>query len=274
MKKTLLLSLLVCSFLTITLSAFAQNKAEELSSTSSTKYIANDFKGAIADISEAIKLMPTEYSYYQKRAEYKIIGNYAPQEVINDLNSVAYLIEQKQKKEEDALDILKSNLITALAYRAKMHLKIQNNSETIKDLSLLIDVYDKLQAETKDCTGTLCVTTTTIQAYIERGMMKYNNSDKKGAQTDFTKAFDISKGKNTDALYKIGFVKAELGDLSGALKDYTQAIAMGDASAAVYYNRGNVLQKLGRSQESCADWRRAGELGEKLGFEALKKNCN
>jgi tetratricopeptide (TPR) repeat protein len=54
-------------------------------------------------------------------------------------------------------------------------------------------------------------------------------------------------------------LRYETGDVSGAVEDLTQAIALAEA-AALYFNRGTALAALGRTEEAGLDFHRAHAL--------------
>ena len=274
----------------------AEDKAKKLSSEASFKLLNNDKNGAIADISEAIKLdgKPEYYmsragykisgkdydskgaiedvseairldgkpAYYATRAEYKTIANLSQKEVLDDLNKAIALLESEKKD-----DLTPVALINTWKARADLHTKMSNQVEALKDLTLATDTYSKV-AENKQ---QYCINTVT-DAYLQRGFIKYS-TDKKEALANFVKASDINKGKNVDALYNMGVIKTELGDFEGALQDYTQAINVGGVSGAVYSNRGMVLMELKRLDEACTDWQQACRMGEQMGNQNLRKYC-
>ncbi len=274
----------------------AEDKAKKLSSEASFKLLNNDKKGAIADISEAIKLdgkseyyiKRAEYkmsgndfdskgaiedvseairldgkpAYYATRAEYKAIANLSQKEVLDDLNKAIALLESGKKD-----DLTPVALINTWKARANLHAKMSNQAEALKDLTLLIDTYSKVAEDKQQ----YCIANV-IDAYLQRGFIAYS-TDKKEALANFVKALEISQGKNVDALYNMGVIKTELADFEGALSCYNQAVNIGEVSGAVYSNRGMVLMELKRLDEACKDWQQARRMGEQMGNQNIRKYC-
>jgi len=69
-----------------------------------------------------------------------------------------------------------------------------------------------------------------------------------------------------------GATRAALGDLKGAISDYTQAVALDPVLAQAWSNRGNALSKLGKNAEALADYDRA--LGLTTGPDLAAVRCN
>ncbi len=69
-----------------------------------------------------------------------------------------------------------------------------------------------------------------------------------------------------------GAARAALGDTTGAVSDYTQALALDPALAQAWSNRGNALSKLGRHGEALSDYDQALVLSS--GPDTAAIHCN
>ena len=70
----------------------------------------------------------------------------------------------------------------------------------------------------------------------------------------------VQRGIQDVVLYNRGNSKAELGDLQGAIQDYTEAIQVDPTTPQFYYNRGNAYLDLCDSQEALNDFNVASNL--------------
>ena len=70
----------------------------------------------------------------------------------------------------------------------------------------------------------------------------------------------VQRGIQDVVLYNGGNSKAELGDLQGAIQDYTEAIQVDPTTPQFYYNRGNAYLDLCDSQEALNDFDVASNL--------------
>ncbi len=78
--------------------------------------------------------------------------------------------------------------------------------------------------------------------------------------------------------YERGHVKDELKDFKGAEEDFTEAISIAmadeqDLIANGYYARAYVRLDLGNKKGACEDWSKASEMGRENAAEALEEHC-
>jgi tetratricopeptide (TPR) repeat protein len=144
-------------------------------------------------------------------------------------------------------------------------------------------------------------------AFINRGTAKHEMGDYKGAQEDFTRAIDLNPEEH-EAFLNRGLSKEKLKNFKGALDDYNQALklvsndyraykyrgnvffqtrnyknAVEEYTLAIglfpydggsYYNRGLARYYLSReTDESCADLKKAFEMGIEQAAAAIEKYC-
>ncbi|TAJ13254.1 tetratricopeptide repeat protein [Marinilabiliaceae bacterium JC017] len=60
---------------------------------------------------------------------------------------------------------------------------------------------------------------------------------------------------------------------SDAINDFTNAIQINSNDVHAFFNRGLAHLDLGMTEEACADWKRAGELGNKKAYKYISKYC-
>ena len=68
-----------------------------------------------------------------------------------------------------------------------------------------------------------------------------------------------------------GSARNKLGDIKGALEDYTQAIRLNPDYAPAYYNRGVLRSQSGKRRAGMKDFREADALAQKQGDLAMHR---
>ena len=96
-------------------------------------------------------------------------------------------------------------------------------------------------------------------AYHNRGLAKSNLGDHSGAIADFNRAIEL-KPNYAEAYYSRGIVNRVLKRHSEAIADYNRAIELKPDYAEAYFNRGEVKFNLGVRRDAIADYNRAIEL--------------
>ncbi len=93
-------------------------------------------------------------------------------------------------------------------------------------------------------------------AYVNRGTVKYQSGDKKGAIDDYDKAIQLNP-QYTGAYVDRGLAKSDLGDNNGAMSDYERAIAIDPQFAEAYVSRGIAKAESGNKKAAIVDYDRA-----------------
>lgn len=127
-----------------------------------------------------------------------------------------------------------------------------------------------------------------VDAYLFRGIAKYELSDKNGAEMDFLKAVELDTFR-TDALYYIGILSIEKNKLPSALNNFTRAINIDDRHPQYFVSRSWVLSEIGDTANAIDDLNVAIKLNpeqdnayinlaylysEKGNFDEAIRNCN
>lgn len=76
------------------------------------------------------------------------------------------------------------------------------------------------------------------------------------------------------AYFNKAFAEGMINNISGALSDYSECLAIDNNFAEAYYNRGLILIYLKDFKNGCNDISKAGELGIKEAYRVLYKYCN
>ncbi|MDP2302320.1 MAG: hypothetical protein Q8N03_07850 [Ignavibacteria bacterium] len=158
-----------------------------------------------------------------------------------------------------------------------------------------------------DLNRTIEIDTNFIKAYIERGKIKKDFGDYRGAIKDFTRAIKLDSGNITAIYFRAG-ARVKIKDYLGAMYDYSRVIEIDSTDAVAYNLRGNVKDRIGNFRGAisdytsaididrkyvvalinrgfskyelherdgaCQDWSRAGELGNSVIYKFIKALCN
>jgi tetratricopeptide (TPR) repeat protein len=95
--------------------------------------------------------------------------------------------------------------------------------------------------------------------YFNSGNVKAQEGDMGGAMADYTKAIEL-KPDYAKAYSNRGLVKRGKGDMDGALADFNKAIELNPSLAQPYYNRGNVKAENNDLNGAIADYTKTIEL--------------
>ena len=77
----------------------------------------------------------------------------------------------------------------------------------------------------------------TADEFFNNGNTKFTHKDYTGAIADYSKAIALNP-KNANFWFNRGIAKNSLPDYSGAIEDYTKAIEINPTLADAYFNRG------------------------------------
>jgi tetratricopeptide (TPR) repeat protein/S1-C subfamily serine protease len=222
-----------------------------------------DNKGALAAISEAIRLEPEDVVLLNEKAN-----------VLSELGdkkgaiAICNLILAKGKKSwaysnrglaKSALSDKKGALAdhdTAIRINPQ-YADAYNNRGGVKS-----ELGDK-KGEIADYDMAIRINPQFAQAYYNRGNAKYELGDKKGAISDYDITIRI-KPQFADAYNNRGISKYELGDKKGALADYEIAIRINPQLAQAYGSRGFAKYKLGDKKGALADYEIAIRINPQL----------
>ncbi|NMG09484.1 tetratricopeptide repeat-containing serine protease family protein [Brasilonema sp. UFV-L1] len=164
-------------------------KADDFFIQAGDKYYKNNYKGAIADLSEAIRLNPNYALAYYNR------GN------------VRRELGDKQAAIADYNQALRINPNYTDAYYGRGYVRS--------------DLGDK-QGAIADYNQALRINPNYANIYQNRGNARADLGDKQGAITDYSQALQINPNY-ANAYYNRGVTRAELGDKQGGIADLQKA---------------------------------------------------
>ncbi|MEH2404209.1 MAG: tetratricopeptide repeat protein [Nostoc sp.] len=236
-------------------------KADDFYIKANEKYRQKDYRGAITNYSEAIRLNPNYAEAYLNRGYTR-----------SDLGD-------KQGAIADYNQALQINPKYADAYyqRGRVQLNdLKEETSATRDFQKAADLYFEqgkkadgyrsqgvIRSILKDYQGAITVYTQSIklnpndlQAYINRGIARHQSGDNRGAIADFNAALKINPNLAL-AYNNRGNAHSDLGDKQEAIADFNAAIKINPNFALAYYNRGNARRQLGDKQGAIADYNAA-----------------
>lgn len=228
-----------------------------------------DFAGAIADYTEAIRLKPQYAKAFTNRGLSKaLLGDY--QGAIVDWNEAIRLNPQYsdayynlgvaktdlgdyQGAAADFTEAIRLNPHSADTYynRGNARYSLQDNQGAIADFTEAIRLNPQH-----------------ANACYNRGNARYSLQDYQGAIADFTEAIRLSQ--EPDAYNNRGNARYNLQDYQGAIADFAEAIRLNPQFADAYNNRGYAWENLGDYEKALADYEAA--LRIKPDYELARKN--
>ncbi len=212
------------------------------------KYDEKDFKGAIADYDEAIRLNPDYANAYLHRGDTKIKLGYRKA-------SEMYIDYMQEEREIYLNRPFLLRIFTKPNYKYSP-MEIKEKCTKVFDKSCYKAIADYNEA--------IRIKPDFAEAYNNRGDAKSALEDKQSAIADYNEAIRLNPDF-AEAYYNRGSAKNNLGDKQGAIADYNQAICFKPDYANAYYNRGLIKKERGKKQEALADFRKAAELYHKQG---------
>jgi tetratricopeptide (TPR) repeat protein len=230
-------------------------------------YQVGDYEAAIADYSQAIKMNLHDAKSYNKRGlALSQLGRL--EEAINDYTQAI---------------TINPNVAVAYKNRAEARSHIGDNQGAIEDYTQAIkinphyaDAYKNrgiaryLLGSQPGFPQAIKINPKDAIAYKKRGNARSDLGDVEGAIEDYTQAIQINPNY-ADAYYNRGNARSDLGDFEGAIEDYTQAIQINSNYADAYYNRGNIRLEIADKQGAIEDFQKAADIYRKEGkLEALK----
>jgi tetratricopeptide (TPR) repeat protein len=262
------------------------------------KFNKGEFKEAIADLNEAIRINPNNAQAYIGRgvartllkdlqgaiADYnqaiKIDPNNA--DIYNLRGNARTLLKDTEGAIADYNQAIKINPNNVAAYfnRGTRYQFIGDSQRAIADFNQAIKIAPKnysniinvyyyrglARYKLKDWQGAIADFNQVIkinpnysQSYVGRGMARYELKDTEGAIADFNQAIKINPN-DVEAYSKRGVVRYGLGDKQGAIADFNQAIKIKPNDARGYFGLGFVRAKLGDKQGAIADLQKAANL--------------
>ena len=179
-----------------------------------------DYKGAIVNYTEAIRLQPDyTYAYFKRGLAKARLARYV--DAINDFDTVLRV---------------QSNYVAAYLSRGIAKYQLGQYRSTIAD-----------------CNAAICLQPDCAQAYLSRGLAQAALKRHEEAITNYDTAIRLNPDYDI-AYSERGLAKANLGQYAAAIADYDTAIRLKPHYAIAYTRRGSAKNKLGKHGAAIADY--------------------
>ncbi|MBD6618927.1 tetratricopeptide repeat protein [Komarekiella sp. 'clone 1'] len=206
-------------------------KADAIRIQGVARSLLKDYKGAIAALTEAIRLNVKDTLAYNNR------GN--ARSNLGDLQGAIADYSQ-------ALNI-NPNYIQAYINRGNTRSASGDKHGAIADYNQALKLNPNYAL-----------------AYNNRGIARTALGDLQGAISDYNEALKINPNY-ANVYYSRGIARSNLEDLQGAISDYNQALKINPNLAQAYYSKGIVRAALGDKQWAIADLQKAANLFQEQG---------
>jgi tetratricopeptide (TPR) repeat protein len=284
-------------------------KADNFFLEAEEKRKAGDYRGAIIDYDQAIRLNPKYSEAYSNRgfARYKVgdnqgaITDYDQAIRIDPESTIAYnrraVFRNRLGDDQGAIadfdQAIRLDPKYALSYknRGQIRSSLGDDQGAIADFDQAIRLDPKYalayvnrgqahyksgntQAAMIDYDQAIRLNPKFAISYENRGAARNRLRDYKGAIADFDQAIRLDP-KYAVAYTDRGFVRSTLGDRQGAIADYDQAIRLDSKYADTYAYRGFARSALGDKQGAIADMQKAATLfktqGDQKNYQQVLK---
>ncbi len=218
------------------------------------KYESGDYKGAIADYTQAIRLKPNYAEAYYKRGIAKEdLGQYLA--AIADYDN-AIRLKPNHTNAYVSRGVVKAGLgqyPAAIAdYDNAIRLK-PNHTNAYVNRGVAKEDLGQHLAAIADYDTAIRLKPNYAEAYHNRGNAKDDLGQHLAAIADYDTAIRL-KPNYAEAYYNRGVVKAGLGQYLAAIADYDNAIRLRPNHTSAYVNRGVVKASLGQYLAAIADY--------------------
>jgi lipoprotein NlpI len=186
-KATTIKALLIAAIAIVAVCANAQTTSDDYNKRGLAKAMKGDSKGAIADLTHAIKLNPKDATAYELRGNLEFDKGHVDAAAA-DFNRALQL---------------DPNLATAYTSRGRVKLSKYDFDGAISDFTRTIKSSPNLAGP-----------------YIGRGHAKYFKGDSEGARADYNQALRVNPQFASDAYYGLGCVNFMARKWQNALQDY------------------------------------------------------
>lgn len=218
-------------------------------------YNLHEYKKAIADLSNVIKLNPKyAYAYY-----YRGVSNY----ILKD-DGIGVKHPSQDFTNFISLD---STVANAYYYRGITSRRSgwRPYDEPYYDFTKAIELDPNF-----------------AEAHFERGFEMFRIGSLTNRESfsmdeinaNYTRAIEL-KPNYPEAYYNRGIAKSNIfkKDYTGAIEDYTNAIKLKPSFVDAYYNRGNTYYRIRQNKEACLDIKKTAELGKPYVYDLIKEYC-
>ncbi len=146
---------------------------------------------------------------------------------------------------------------------ARFHYQFYGLGWKLNHIELKPDLQLPALATTSNADSTSPLASPVVETYLAQGKAKYEKGDLDGAIKDFTQVLAINP-KSSIAFNNRASARQAKNEMDGAISDYTQALDLDPKMVAAYYGRGNAKTSRGDLDGAIADYSQAIALDPKL----------
>ncbi len=234
-----------------------------------TKYDLGDYKGAITDYTQTIRLNPDHAkAYYNRGLAKSNLGQYFA--AIADYDIVIRLKPDDAKAYYNR-GVVRSDLGQHFAAIADYDIAIRLNPDyanAYNNRGIAKSKLGQYFAAIADYNIAIRLNPDYANAYNNRGIAKSKLGQHFAAIADYDIVIRL-KPDDAKAYYNRGVVRSDLGQHFAAIADYDIAIRLKPDDAKAYYNRGLAKALLNRTWEAKQDGRTALRLAKQAGDTSL-----
>ncbi|WGV27163.1 serine/threonine-protein kinase [Halotia branconii] len=229
-----------------------------------TKYNQGNYKQAVDNLTQVIKLEPKNALAYNRRGDaFYRLGDYQksqadssqaillnPQDAnaYYDRGFSAYELGKYQEAIADCTQAIKLDSKNAYAYygRGLANTQLEQHKKAIADFSKAIALKPKY-----------------TDAYLQRGILHRRLKQKQAAIKDFNAIIEMNPN-DARAYYQKGLTESLNQQKSAAISDYTNAINLNSQYIEAYLHRGDIYSELGNKVEATVDYNTVLQINPKL----------
>ncbi|WP_286746340.1 tetratricopeptide repeat protein [Roseivirga sp. UBA1976] len=145
------------------------------------------------------------------------------------------------------------------------------NNQYYYNLAEIYEVNEEYNKAVEQYNHLLRRDSTLHRVYAARALAYWELSLMKAARADIDKAISMSPESAVYYDYR-AYIKEEAGDYTGAIEDYTSSLNL-EQDANIYYRRGLAKINISNKFDACTDFKKAAELGNEDGKQALSEHC-
>ncbi len=229
-----------------------------------TKYNQGNYKQAVDNLTQVIKLEPKNALAYNRRGDaFYRLGDYQksqadssqaialnPQDAnaYYDRGFSAYELGKYKEAIADCTQAIKLDSKNAYAYygRGLANTQLEQYKQAIADFSKAIALKPKY-----------------TDAYLQRGILRRRLKQKQAAIKDFNAIIEVNPNEPT-AYYQRGLTQSLNQQKAAAINDYTNAINLNTKYIEAYLHRGDIYSELGNKVEATVDYNTVLQINPKL----------
>jgi tetratricopeptide (TPR) repeat protein len=250
--------------------------SDEYKSNGHSKIKSQDYSGAIAEFTKALKIYPQDKTTYYYRGVLKgMLEDYRG--AIKDYTSALF----------NESNVLSHNRIFYMRAICKLQLndydgaiedfnkELSDNLYPIKESARRSELYREYNNGGKEYTEQQNnkFKRDYAENYFGIGNARFYLTNYKGSVVSYSQAISIDPSFAV-AYYKRARSKLKLEENEGALSDFSTAIELNPNDAESYFQRGLTKMLLNKTSSGCLDLSKAGELGKAQAYDAIKDFCH